>query len=167
MRVSSLACYISSAQTCTNIPTPAATDSSHHHARSAWINLNAFAATLVATTHSRNISLAPDNDFSLYAIWTIRMALEDHDDQEKKADKTSLEAAAAWFAYAAPTLWSLSREGKEFQGKIAKQGQAMQGKEWRGFNQERWEHWEARLKGYGDEALVKKANDAIEQAKSS
>lgn len=95
------------------------------------------------------------------------MALEDHDDQEKKTDKTSLEAAAAWFAYAAPTLWTLSCESKEFQGKIAKQGQAMQGKEWRGFNQERWEHWETRLKGCGDEGLVAKAKGAIEQAKTS
>jgi hypothetical protein len=144
--------------------TPAATDSSHHHARSAWINLNAFTATLVATIHSRSISFPPDNDFSLYAIWTIRMALEDNDGQQKP-DKTSLEAAAAWFAYAAPTLWNLSQKNKDFQGKIAKQGQAMQGKEWRGFSQERWEHWEERLKASGGEGLVAKANEAIGKAK--
>jgi hypothetical protein len=126
--------------------------------------LNAFTATLVATIHSRSISFPPDNDFSLYAIWTIRMALEDNDGQQK-TDKTELEAAAAWFAYAAPTLWNLSQEGKEFQGKIAKQGQAMQGKEWRGFSKERWEHWEERLKTSGGEGLVAKANEAIGKAK--
>jgi hypothetical protein len=85
------------------------------------------------------------------------MALEDNDDQQKP-DKTSLEAAAAWFAYAAPTLWNLSQEGKDFQGKMAKQGQAMQGKEWRGFSKERWEE---RLKASGGEGLVAKANEAI------
>jgi hypothetical protein len=126
--------------------------------------LNAFTATLVATIHSRSISFPSDNDFSLYAIWTIRMALEDNDGQQK-TDKTELEAAAAWFAYAAPTLWNLSQEGKEFQGKIAKQGQAMQGKEWRGFSKERWEHWEERLKTSGGGGLVAKANEAIGKAK--
>lgn len=142
----------------------AATDSSHHHARTAWINLNAFTATLVATIHSRNIALPPDSDYSLYAIWTIRIALEDTEAQQK-VDKTSLEAAAAWFAYAAPALWNLSQEGKEFQGKIAKQGQAMQGKEWRGFGKDRWELWEERIKASGGEGLVAKAKEAIAQAK--
>ena len=48
------------------------------------------------------------------------MALEDIESSQKadEVDKTSLEAAAAWFAYAAPTLWALSEQGKEFQGKI-------------------------------------------------
>lgn len=94
------------------------------------------------------------------------MALEDHEAQQK-FDKTSLDAAAAWFAYAAPTLWSLSCEGKEFQGKIAKQGQAMQGREWRGFGKERWEHWEERLRAAKSEGLVAKAVEGITQAKEA
>lgn len=92
------------------------------------------------------------------------MALEDADGQQK-TDKTSLEAAAAWFAYAAPTLCNLSGEGKEFQGKIAKQGQAMQGKEWRGFTKGRWDHWAERLKACEDEGLVANANSAIGETK--
>jgi hypothetical protein len=92
------------------------------------------------------------------------MALED-DKGQQKTDKTSLEAAAAWFAHAAPTLWKLSSEGKEFQGKIAKQGQAMQGKEWGGFTKERWDHWEGRLKACGNEGLVAEANRAVSEAK--
>ena len=76
------------------------------------------------------------------------MALEDNDGHQKP-DKTSLEAAAAWFAYAAPTLWKLSSEGKE----------------WRGFTKERWDHWEERLKASSDEGLVAKANRAIGEAK--
>jgi hypothetical protein len=41
----------------------------------------------------------------------------------------------------------------------------MQGKEWRGFMTERWDHWEERLKASGDEGLVAKANRAIGEAK--
>jgi hypothetical protein len=73
------------------------------------------------------------------------MALEDNDGQQKP-DKTSLEAAAAWFAYAAPTLWNLSQKNKDFQGKIAKQrfqsgkvgalGGEIEGFRWRGFGGE-------------------------------
>lgn len=147
------------------IPFSAATDSSHHHVRTAWLNLNAFAATLVATIHSRNLDINPSGDFSLYAIWTIRMALEDHDAQQEKLDKTSLQAAAAWFAYAAPALWDFSSRGKEFEGKVAKQGGAMQGKEWRGFGAERWEAWEQGLDASGEDELVKKARDAVKAAK--
>jgi hypothetical protein len=96
------------------------------------------------------------------------MALEDIEGSQKadEVDKTSLEAAAAWFAYAAPTLWALSEQGKEFQGKIAKQGQACQGKEWRGFNKERWAFWEEKLRACGDEVeLVAKAREAVKSAR--
>lgn len=96
------------------------------------------------------------------------MALEDIESSQKadEVDKTSLEAAAAWFAYAAPTLWALSEQGKEFQGKIAKQGQALQGKEWRGFGKERWEFWEEKLGACGDDMkLVAKAKEAVKSAR--
>jgi hypothetical protein len=96
------------------------------------------------------------------------MALEDIESSQKadEADKTSLEAAAAWFAYAAPTLWALSEQGKEFQGKIAKQGQAVKGKEWRGFGKERWEFWEEKLEACGDGVeLVAKAKEAAKSVR--
>ncbi|KAM0718910.1 hypothetical protein Q7P37_005982 [Cladosporium fusiforme] len=144
----------------------AATESSPTSARTAWLNLNAFTATLVATTHSRNNPTPPGSDFSLYAIWTIRMALEDSgDESEQKLDQTARQAAAAWFAYAAPALWDLSCQGKEFEGKIAKQGMAMQGKEWRGFGKDRWAVWEERLGRCAEEGLVAKAKEAIKAAK--
>jgi hypothetical protein len=96
------------------------------------------------------------------------MALEDIESSQKadEVDKTSLEAAAAWFAYAAPTLWALSEQGKEFQGKIAKQGQAIKEKQWRGFNKERWQFWEEKLGACGDEVkLVAKAREAVKAAR--
>jgi hypothetical protein len=53
------------------------------------------------------------------------MALEDIESSQKadEVDKTSLEAAAAWFAYAAPTLWALSGEGKEVRRVKARSGE--------------------------------------------
>jgi hypothetical protein len=96
------------------------------------------------------------------------MALEDIEGSQKvdEVDKTSLEAAAAWFAYAAPTLWALSEQGKEFQGKIAKQGQALQGKEWRGFSKERWQFWEEKLGACDDGVeLVARAKEAVKSAR--
>jgi hypothetical protein len=96
------------------------------------------------------------------------MALEDIESSQKadEVDKTSLEAAAAWFAYAAPTLWALSEQGNEFQGKIAKQGQAVKEKQWRGFNKERWQFWEEKLGACGDEVkLVAKAREAVKSAR--
>jgi hypothetical protein len=96
------------------------------------------------------------------------MALEDIESSQKadEVDKTSLEAAAAWFAYAAPTLWALSEQDNEFQGKIAKQGQAVKEKQWRGFNKERWQFWEEKLGACGDEVkLVAKAREAVKSAR--
>lgn len=148
----------------TNNPT-AATDHSHHHARSAWINLNAFAATLVSTQHSATPAPA-SSDFPLYAIWTIRMALEDSA-PSPASDKTSQAAAAAWLAYAAPALLGMSRQGKEFEGKMAKQGQAIEGKEWRGFNEERWGVWEEKLEACEGDGLVGKAREAVRGCKSA
>lgn len=152
-----------------NTPLPAATDSSPLPSRSAWINLNAFTATLLSTTYNSNPSLDPSTpceNLSLYAIWTIRMSLEE---ETPNKDQTSLQAAAAWFAYAAPALWALSCQGREFEGKIAKQGQGMQGKEWRGFGRERWGVWRERLEGVDagedKEGLVGKAREAVGSVK--
>lgn len=90
-------------------------------------------------------------------------------EEESSSDQTSLQAAAAWFAYAAPALWALSCQGREFEGKIAKQGQGMQGKEWRGFGRERWEVWRERLEGVDagedEEGLVGKAREAVGRVK--
>lgn len=95
------------------------------------------------------------------------MSLEEGETPNK--DQTSLQAAAAWFAYAAPALWALSCSEREFEGKIAKQGQGMQGREWRGFGRERWGVWKERLEGVDagedKEGLVGKAREAVRGVK--
>ncbi|KAK7524953.1 uncharacterized protein IWZ02DRAFT_375007 [Phyllosticta citriasiana] len=103
-----------------------------------WVNINAFAARLTAA----NVC-----DFSLYAIWTLREALEDPETSKiaVETDPTALHAAAVWLEYAAESIRSLSREEKAFDGKMAKPGQSLKDKEWRGFCQERWQEWARRL----------------------
>jgi hypothetical protein len=101
-----------------------------------WTNLNAFAARLTSLSSSM-----PAFDFSLYAIWTLRTALEGTND----APDGNIEAAKAWFTYAKDPIEKLSKEGKNFDGKIARAGDKYKEKEWRGFNVERLETWRAGL----------------------
>ncbi|KAK7543983.1 uncharacterized protein J3D65DRAFT_663272 [Phyllosticta citribraziliensis] len=103
-----------------------------------WVNINAFAARLTATNTC---------DFSLYAIWTLRETLEDPEVSKiaVETDSTALHAAAVWLEYAAESLRSLSKEEKAFDGKMAKPGQSLKDKEWRGYCQERWQEWARRL----------------------
>lgn len=78
---------------------------------------------------------------SLYAIWTVRSALEE---QQQPSDVT-LAAAAVWFVTAAPALRDLSREEKTFDGKVAKTGPLFKGEEWKGFTKGRWRSWGQRF----------------------
>jgi len=102
-----------------------------------WCNLNAFAARLTAVSQS-----IPVLDFSLYAIWTLRSAFEGTD-EPSSAD---VDAAKVWFLYARDTIKRLGREEKIFDGKKAKGGDKYKDKEWRGFNPQRLEVWEAALR---------------------
>jgi hypothetical protein len=99
-------------------------------------NINAFVARLTSLSHSVRAF-----DFSLYAIWTLRAASEEIND----AQPEGLDAAKAWFSYANETLERLSKEEKEFDGKIGRPGDKYKEKEWRGFNGERLEIWKIAL----------------------
>ncbi|KAG4286253.1 hypothetical protein FPRO06_07513 [Fusarium proliferatum] len=107
----------------------------------AFVNINGFFARATA---------AGVDDLSLFAIWTLREALED-----PAADKISetspklLKASSAWFIYAADALAKASKDGKQFDGKVAKPGASLaEFKDeagWRGFNNDRWKVWLDRL----------------------
>lgn len=103
-----------------------------------WINLNAWTATLVTAVQDKGQSTP---DFSLYGIWTIRMALE-----EKIPSHTAIEAAAVWFIYAAPSIHQMSLESKTLDGKVAKPGALCKDRDWRGFCQSRWADWTRQMK---------------------
>ncbi|KAM5350771.1 hypothetical protein ACJ41O_007276 [Fusarium nematophilum] len=107
----------------------------------AYVNLNAFFARLTA---------AGVDDFGLFAIWTLREALEDPaQDDIAKTSPELLKAAAVWLIYAAEILAEASKQTKQFDGKIARPGASLSmfkdDPGWKGFCQERWNVWKTRL----------------------
>jgi hypothetical protein len=101
-----------------------------------WANLNAFIARLTSLSSS-----IPAFDFSLYAIWTLRAALEGTD----VAASRLFPAAKVWFLYASQRIEQLSKEGKKFDGKIASAGVKYKNKAWNGFNTERLNIWQSAI----------------------
>ncbi|KAJ4252419.1 hypothetical protein NW762_011019 [Fusarium torreyae] len=133
-----------------------------------FVNINGFFARVTA---------AGVNDLSLFAIWTLREALEDPS-EDKVAEQTSsdlLKAASVWFKYAVKDLAKASKETKQFDGKIAKPGASLSNLKdedgWRGFCEGRWKIWQTRLTSLKDadvspdaKSLVRQALDSIEKA---
>ena len=109
-----------------NFPPPAASAES-------WANLNAFAAQLTA------VGL----DFSLYAIWALRNALE----EDGREALQVLPAAVQWLRHAGPVLASLALEsaadsyGRDQLGKLCRDADLID----RGFTVRRWNFWRGRL----------------------
>jgi hypothetical protein len=77
----------------------------------------------------------------LYAIWTLRSAFEGTD----KASPADEDTAKVWLTYAKDIIVRLSREEKTFDGKMARGGDKYKDKDWRGFNTQRLEIWQAAL----------------------
>ena len=124
----------------------------------ACVNINAFFARVTA---------AGIDDFTLYAIWTLREALEDPaaSDIAKQTSPRLLKAASVWFVYASDILSKETKEGKQFDGKMAKPGVSLKdGPEWRGFCQERWNTWKERLSSLNNAVLPEDTKTLISQA---
>jgi hypothetical protein len=104
-------------------------------ARSAqsWANLNAFAAQLTAV----------GIDFSIYAIWALREALEEDGPEIEQV----LPAAVQWLRHAGPVLGSRAAEcaadvlGRDQPGRLGREA----GLTGHGFTIERWDFWRRRL----------------------
>lgn len=136
----------------------AASSNSDQKHQVAWINLNAWTATLTVSSQSRKLQ---PSDFSLYCIWTVREALE----QQEQAPEVAVQTATIWFIYAAPTIWSFCQEQKSFDGKLAKPGPEFSSREWRGFEKDRWTSWEVGFKHIaGREGLDEKTGKLVKDA---
>lgn len=113
--------------------------------RDKWININAFIARLTFAASSKPDS-APQLDFALYGIWSIRSALEE--DMSNLAPNTvnaQVGAAAAWMLYAGAAIKAFCDEEKGFEGKVARAGFKYKSKEWKGYSKERWQVWSEEL----------------------
>lgn len=123
----------------------------------AWANLNAFAARLTAA----------GEDFSLYALWTLREYLE----EEYAANSADLAVVAQWFAICGPLLASRSTSlyAPPGWGAAARVGQlcAQEGTTEGGFSPQRWEFWRTRLEAHAkgpDAAAARAALTAFNRA---
>lgn len=131
-------------------------ESSDQSSKDQWINLNAFAASLVASAHSQTDDTP---DLTLFGLWTIRSALE-----EPKATDVAVAAASAWFVFAAPTIADLCGEEREYEGKVAKPGSEHSGQNWTGYSTGRWQAWQQRLENLKSTVSDGTAKQLVEQA---
>ncbi|KAF3167661.1 hypothetical protein TWF751_008044 [Orbilia oligospora] len=109
-----------------------------------WINLNAFLATLTRTSLSAEIPKSP-TDYSLYAIWSLR-CLEVSPETLHTLDPADIQTAAVWIVTAKTEIYKLCKEGKEYEGNLARGGEGFSEKRWKGFSLERWTVWEDAFK---------------------
>ncbi|KAF3096681.1 hypothetical protein TWF102_006529 [Orbilia oligospora] len=109
-----------------------------------WINLNAFLATLTRTSLSAEIPKSP-TDYSLYAIWSLR-CLEVSPETLHTLDPADIQTAAVWIVTAKTEIYKLCKEGKEYEGNLARGGEGFSEKGWKGFSLERWAVWEDAFK---------------------
>lgn len=124
-----------------NFPPPAVSAQS-------WANLNAFAAQLTLA----------GIDFSLYAIWALRHALEEESPEVSQV----LPAAVQWFRHAGSVLAFLALEctadarGADLPGELCQAAGLLD----RGFTIRRWEFWKSRL-----EDIAAAGGEAAEKAR--
>lgn len=79
------------------------------------------------------------------------MALEEPD-----AADVTLEAAAVWLVYSSSCIHQLCRDGKTFEGKVAKPGSEFRDREWRGFTSDRWTAWMEQMKKHCSSASAER-----------
>lgn len=117
-----------------------------------WKNVNAFLAKLTQASLSKSDTIAA-GDFSLYAIWMLRQGLE-----EEGTGDVEMEVAGVWIQEAAEAIWGLCRSNKTFEGKKARAGGKVEGKEWTGFCEERWGVWREEFGNAGRREIVQIMN---------
>jgi len=105
-----------------------------------WVNMNAFVARITSISSSSD-----PLDFSLYGVWAMRAVLEDRNPEAKMPPPHSIEAASVWMVYASGALWKRSVAEHVYDGKIAREGTTLTGKEWTGCCKERWALWKLRF----------------------
>ncbi|KAI5198475.1 hypothetical protein E4T39_06761 [Aureobasidium subglaciale] len=124
-----------------------------------WANANAFAARVTASASAFDSS--DPLDFSLYAIWALRAALEDKDD----VPEATVRAAAMWILYAGEVLRKQSKDQRSYEGKVAQAGNKYPNKEWNGFEMDRWRSWGNRFGNISEVSPCEETKDIAKKAK--
>ncbi|KAK3392906.1 hypothetical protein B0H63DRAFT_3078 [Podospora didyma] len=127
---------------------------------------NAFLAQLTALS---NLDDPKDPfDYSLYALWTLRTALEDTPPKDASAGRVTgaVKLAEIWIHYAGDALKKLSAKNLSFEGNMGNPGDKYADRDWKGFSEERWAVWMEELKKAkkdDDDAAKKDDDDAAKK----
>ena len=107
----------------------------------AFENQNAFLAQLTALA-SLDDPKDPF-DYSLYALWTLRTALEDTPPKDAPAGRVAaaVRLAEIWIQFAGDALKKLSAKKLPFEGNMGNPGDKYADRDWKGFNEDRWAVW--------------------------
>ncbi|KAL0934946.1 uncharacterized protein CTRU02_209537 [Colletotrichum truncatum] len=108
--------------------------------RASWDNLAAFLAQLTARA-SIDRTRSDPLDFSMFGLWALRTAFEEEHPAEADTE-AAVRQAYLWIQYAGDTLKKLSVDGYKLEERTGIAGTKYEEtKDWKGFNQERWDLW--------------------------
>lgn len=92
----------------------------------------------------------------------MRSALEEAPEENTHA--ALVRAAAQWMLYAAREIRKRAVDGWSYDGKMGKAGSAVEGKDWKGHSEERWEFWVERFKKVRDGGADEQTKSVVEKA---
>ncbi|KAL2163569.1 hypothetical protein VTH06DRAFT_5627 [Thermothelomyces fergusii] len=107
---------------------------------SRWENWTAFLAQLTARSTGEG---SDPFDFSIFALWALRSALEE---EGGSASKPAVRLASLWVRFAGERLRKLSADGRDLPGNMGASAGKYGQRGWKGFNEERWKAWAGELK---------------------
>lgn len=117
--------------------------------RQQWSNCNAFAAHLTKLSQCRGDAL----DYSLYAIWTLKRALEERG--QPLEPRIHIPGAAQWIRLLGEDLGTEERKFSGHEKKTAGGGSLYDAeKHGYGFSPERWALWRARFESFAQDGTL-------------
>ncbi|KAK4124390.1 hypothetical protein N657DRAFT_644614 [Parathielavia appendiculata] len=128
--------------------------------RAEWENEAAFMARLSAQS-------SPGLDLSLYGLWMLRAAFEEEDGAPTELSRTAVRIAAMWICFAGEQLRKKSAHGETLAHNLGVSRGKYREREWRGFNEDRWQVWKDGLKAvqenFGSDEVIKAAVEVMER----
>lgn len=113
--------------------------------RAKWANWTAFLAKLTAISLSESESKSTPSrddalDFSTFALWSLRDALEEARPGGANP-AAAIKLAALWIEHAGGELKRVSQKGLELPQAVGRGGGEFASRGWTGFSEERWSVW--------------------------
>ncbi|KAL2167674.1 hypothetical protein VTG60DRAFT_935 [Thermothelomyces hinnuleus] len=128
---------------------------------SKWENWTTFLAQLTARSAGEG---SDPFDFSLFALWALRDALEE---EGRSASKPAVRLASLWVRFAGERLRKLSAIARDLDGNMGSSAGKYGQRGWKGFNEDRWKAWADELKAaqatLGPDETIERAVKLMEE----